>query len=63
MATAAFIAANLAKDSAVAMEVLIFHANVLRRVVDVLVHARSYDAGRELLQAAGAFSAGMPLPG
>lgn len=63
VATAAFIAANLAKDSAVAMEVLIFHANVLRRVVDVLVHARSYDAGRELLQAAGAFSAGMPLPG
>ena len=58
VAIVAAIAANLAKDSAVAMEVLIFHANVLRRVVDVLVDARSYDAGRELLQAALAFCVG-----
>ena len=55
VAIAAAIAANLAKESVVAMEVLIFHANVLRRVVDVLVGVKSYDAGRGLLQAASAF--------
>ena len=55
VAIAAAIAANLAKESVVAMGVLIFHANVLRRVVDVLVGVKSYDAGRGLLQAASAF--------
>ena len=52
----AAIAANLAQDSTVAMEVLIFHANVLRRVVGVLVGSKSYDGGRELLGAACAFA-------
>jgi hypothetical protein len=58
VAIAAAISANLAKDSALAMEVLIFHANVLRRVVNVLVGVKSYDAGRELLRAAGLFCLG-----
>lgn len=58
VAIAAAISANLAKDSALAMEVLIFHANVLRRVVNVLVGVKSYDAGKELLRAAGLFCLG-----
>ena len=54
--TVAAVAANLGRDSPVAMEVIIFHANVLRRVVGVLVDSKSYDLSRTLLGAAGEYA-------
>ena len=54
--TVTAVAANLGRDSPVAMEVIIFHANVLRRVVGVLVDSKSYDLSRTLLGAAGEYA-------
>lgn len=53
----AAIASNLARDSTVALEVLVFHANVLRRVVDILVSEKEYGLSGQLLRCATAFAA------
>ena len=59
--TVTAVAANLGRDSPVAMEVIIFHANVLRRVVGVLVDSKSYDLSRTLLGAAGEYARSIQL--